>query len=342
MKLSRVTATVFGVAIVASTAIASVGPASASTPGATFITTADIATPGSFGTTGWSNPGPGTLTDTALNGLSINVNARPFYGFGSNVPTVGGSTLRGIGDSSFFYTSNDIDLTAQISWYAGPGETNPHYFIAAGDGADYFTDPSLMWFTDVTIGTISGGLDQATLSEFDAQLATDPTFAGASVQGVGFYNQGAPSVNLYNFLAGGNIFYFTPEPVSVAPTTLGQVDFGTSGFTFSTTGFVPGETVQVYLNTTESTSDPIPLVADSNGAITYTWVAPVTNMVEGAYEVRAVGDTSAIVQLFDFDLVTQALAETGVDVAMPLAVASALLLGGAAMLVIMGRRRKRA
>lgn len=337
-------ATVIGIAFVASAAFGSVGPASAATPGVVFLTAADIVTPGSFSTTGWNNLGPGTLTGTPLNGLTANANARPYFGFSSPLSTVGGTTLRDVGDSSFFTVSADVDITAEISWYADLAQTSEQYFFAIGGGADYFTDPTRLWRSSRSIGSIAA-FTQATLSAFDAQLAADLTLAGASIQGVGFYNQGAPLIDVYSFTADSTQYYFTPEPTFTAPTSIGQVDFANAGagVTVTTTGFVPGETVSTYLNTTQSTSDPIDLIADVDGAVTYTWVAPVNNMETGTYSVVFVGLSAGLMQSFDFDVTAQAaLAATGFDAAPALAVSGVLLVGGVALAAIAARTRRRA
>ena len=334
-------ATALGVAVIAASVLTFGSSATAATPGVSYITNADIATPGSFGTTGWSNIGPGTLTDTPLDGLLAAANARPFYGFSSPLPTIDGSALQDVAASSYFYVSDDIDISAQISWYADLAETSEQYFYPQDDGVAYFADPSLLWRSTMQVGSISP-FSFATLAQFDAEFAIDPALADASIQGVGFYNQGAPLINVYGFTAGGNQFRFTPEPVSTAPTSIGQVDFSTAGATATTTGFVPGETVSTYLNTTQSTSDPIDLVADANGAVTYTWVAPVNNMDVGTYEILFVGGTSGLLQFFDFDVTAQVgLAATGVDAIVPLSGGALLLFGGIALVVVAAKRRAR-
>jgi hypothetical protein len=331
-----------GLAVAAASILVLVAPASAATPGATFITNADIATPGTFGTTGWSNTGPGTFTDTPLNGLVGNANVRPYFGFSSNVPLAGGTTLRAIGNDTSFSVSDDVDITAEIRWYADAGATDEQYLYATVGGPESFTDPTALWFSTTDVGSISV-FQQATLAEFDDQFALDATLAAASVQGVGVYNQGAPLINFYSFVADGNVFYFTPEPVSAAPTSVSQADFGTEGVTATTTGFVPGETVSTYLSTTESVSDPIDLVADADGAVSYTWVAPVMNMDLGPYVITFVGLTSGVEQLFDFDVIAgAALAATGFDSISVAAAAGGLVLGGVALLAVAAKRRRTA
>jgi hypothetical protein len=331
-----------GLALAAASLLVVVAPASAATPGATFITTADIATPGSFGTTGWSNTGPGTFTDTPLNGLVGNANVRPYFGFSSNVSLATGTALRDIGDATTFHVSNDVDITAEIRWYAGAGDTGEQYLYADAGGSGSFTDPAALWHSTTDVGSISP-FSFGTLAQFDAQFAADGSLADASVQGVGVYNQGAPLINFYSFIADGNVFYFTPEPVSTAPTSVTQTDFGTAGrgVTATTTGFVPGETVSTYLSTTQSVSDPIDLIADADGAVSYTWVAPVTNMDLGEYSILFVGAASGVEQLFSFEVIADAaLAATGSQVELPLIAGGTLLLGGVALAVVAAVRRR--
>lgn len=342
VKLRSLAAPAIAVAIVAASTLGLAAPASAAPPaGVSYVADSDIVQSASFATNGWGNTTAATLTST-LSGLSMDVNTELFYGFTGPVPTVGGSTLRNVGDSSYFFVSDPTDVYAEISWYSDSAQTLGHYLRAILPGPDAFTDPSALWYSTFTVGTIPA-FTGATLDWFDDAFAAEVTLADATIKAVGLRSDGAP-VFLTSFPAGGNLFYFTPVPVTTGgAASIGQADFGTTGYSVTTTGFVPGETVHVYLATTESLSDPIDVVADSNGSVSYTWTAPVTNMDVGPYEVTFTAELgSRTAQIFAFSVVAQALAATGTDIGGVVVAGGILLLGGAAVALVSTNRRQRA
>ncbi len=328
-------------AFVAASALAVGAPAAAAPPaGVTYVDAADIVQGASFGSNGWGDLTAATQSST-LSGLSMTNDTELFFGFSSPVPTSGGSTLRTTADSSAFYVSDETNVFAELSWYDDAAQTSGQYFYAISAGRAAFTDSAALWFSTVDVGVIPA-FTTATLDQFDAGLAADAALVGASVKGVGLYNSGG-SVFLTSFSAGGNEFYFTPVPTTTGGAgSIGQVAFGTTGYSVTTTGFVPGEDVTVYLATTQSLSDPIPVVADSNGSVSYTWVAPVTSMDLGTYEVTFVAEVgSRTSQVFAFDVLAQSLAATGSDIGIPVIAGGILLLGGAALVALSTKRRQR-
>jgi hypothetical protein len=258
------------------------------------------------------------------------------------VATAGGTTLTDIGAGTWFTASSTTDLYAEFSWFTDAAAADEQHFFAATPHSNAFNDPALLWYATVPVGAIPA-FGSATLAAFDAQLALDPTLADASIAGVGVYNDLGATIDLFAFQAGGNLFYFTPDPVFSAPNR---------GVTATTTGFVPGETVSTYQNTTESTSDPIDLIADVNGSVSYTWVANFTNMDPGVYAISFVGLSSGVQQFFEFDVIAQTalapefdviaqggLAATGFDATVPAIAGGMLLLGGAALALTAAKRR---
>jgi hypothetical protein len=310
-----------------------------------FVGAADVDAAAAVGTIGWGNLGTGPVT-SSLNGLTAQDNAELFYGFNATVGTVSGSALSDISSSSFFTASTTVQVYAEISWFTDSAMTDDQIFIAASNGSDSFTNPSALWISSVPVGSIAA-FNAATLADFDAELATDPALVGASVAGVGMLNVSGAPIDLYNFAAGGNSFYFTPEPVATAgPATITPADLGTpgKGFTVSTTGFVPNESLSIYLGSSSNGGQIDTAVADASGAVTYTYIAPDTASALDAYTLTLVGDDSSTFQQFAFSVVAAApaLAVTGFDAAVPAVAGGVLLLGGAALALIAVKRRKNA
>ena len=345
MRISRFAALAAAGSVLILSGLALAMPAAAAPPaGAVYVADTDIVSPAPFSNVGWGNPAGTTLT-SSINGLSISNGTELNYGLGTNVPTSGGSALNNASTNSFFFVSNDNDVYARFLWYADAGLADPQYIFSVAPGAEAFTNGAATWQSTIAVGSIPA-YTSATLGDFDWQLSLDPALTGASLHGVGLYSNGLP-VMLTSFLAAGTISYFTPVPVSTAATSVGQVDFGTAGggLTATTSGFVPGETVTVYLNTTQSTSDPIDIVADPSGTVTYTWVAPVTDMEVGTYAINfSTQFTSGLLQIFQFDVTAQAVAiaalpNAGTDTAAPAALGAMLLVGGAILAATARRRR---
>jgi LPXTG-motif cell wall-anchored protein len=345
VKLPRIAAAGIGVAIVAASALAFVAPASAATPGVVFVLASDVDAAATIGTVGWGNLGVGPVT-SSLDGLTAPDSAELIYGFTSTVPTVGGTTLVGTGSATYFTASDTADLYAEFTWFTDAGKTDDQFFVANSAGSDGFNDPTALWFSTVAVGSIPS-FTLATLAAFDAQLALDPVLAAASLAGAGAYNDAGVPVDYYTFSAGGNLFYFTPQPTpSAGPTPITALDLGTGGmgFTALTTAFVPTETISAYLQTPSVMYNPLALggVADANGAILYTYVAPTTATPPGNYALRLVGDDSNIEQVFTFTILAPGLAATGVDVTTPAIAAGVLVLAGAALAFVVAKRRKNA
>ena len=343
VRLSRFAATAVVVVLSTASGLMLAAPAAAAPPaGVGYVDATDVAFLAPFSNNGWGQSSSVTLS-SGLAGMTMPYTTALQYGFTTTVPTVSGSALRGIGNASSFSVSDATDVYAEITWY--DNAAGEWYLAAVLPGSAAFTDPSAQWWSASAVGTI-GPFVPATLDQFDAEFASDPAVSGASVKGVGLYNDG-PTVTMTSFSANGTTSYFTPVPVSTAVASIGQVDFGTagSGFTATTSGFVPGETVSVYLNTTQSTSDPIDIVADPSGTVTYTWVAPVTDMEVGTYAINfSTQFTSGLLQTFQFDVTAQALAiaalpNAGTDTALPAALGGILLVGGAIIAATARRRR---
>ena len=342
VKLSRLAASAIGVAIVASSALAIAAPANAATPGVTFVTDADVEASGSAGTVGWSNLGAGPVT-SSLSGLSLPEDAELNFGFASALPLSTGSTLVDTGAATVFTASDDADLYAGFYWFATAQPASPRYLYSNNPGASAFTDPSALFEATAAVGTIPA-FTPATLGDFDLQFAFDPAMSAATLASAAVYHGGV-AVDLYTFTVAGSPFYFTPTPVpSSGPATITAADLGAAGkgFTATTTGFVPNESGDVYLDGPDAGGPVGSFTADDNGAATFTFIAPDANSALGDYTLVLVGGDSQVVQFFDFAVVAPALAATGTDATLPIAAGGIMLLGGVALAIVAAKRRKRA
>ena len=327
-----------GIGIVAASALAFAAPAGAATPGVTFVTAAQVDAAATVGTIGWGNLGTGPVT-SSLNGLALPDSGELYFGFNNSVQ-MGGSTLVGTGSASIFPVSTSSDIYAELALYTDAAETVVQWIYATNDGSDSFNDPAANFVSTIAVGLIPA-YTPATLAEFDDQF--DLVLPDAGLAGVAIYNDAGASVNVYTFLAGGNSFYFTPTPApSAGPATITPADLGTPGmgFTATTTGFVPNESGDVYIDGPDGGGPVGSFVVDANGAVLFTFVAFDGSSALGAYRLILVGD-SGVAQVFDFTVVAAALAATGVDAALPIVAGGVLLLGGAALAVVATKRRQR-
>ncbi len=336
MKLSRSAAAAIGVAVVAVSALAIAAPASAATPGVTYVHVADLVSNPALGsdTFGYAFVAP---TDE-LTGLRFTA-GQPLLrmyapgtlsnDFGSIVDTtVVGTTALLPQQSSIvgFYTTASASSYAEIS------------SVGTGYGSSPQWDPAVgLWLTNSGFGSFAAGTTH-TLDQFTAEAAI--AYPSLTLGLLALFSA-VGSVDYSDLYLNGVQYIFTPTPVATAPTTITTTALASTGLTVTTTGFLPNEAnIGVYISLPNGTGGPIAdLVADANGAISYTYIA--TSPAEaGAYQLVFVGSVPNA-QFFAFAAVA-ALPNMGVDATTPIIAASALLLGGAALAVIATKRGKRA
>lgn len=311
--------------------IAVAAPASAATPGVTYVTTATLTAPSTTGYA-WSNTGGGTLS-SGLDGLTVSNGVFLENDFVTHVPLNTGTALVDLAGSSSYAATTIVALTPYI------------YFLPTGSGAGFvlypvvngptaFTNPAALWQSTGDVGTILAG-GTATLGAFDTQFATDLTLNAATIYGVSINNYGG-ATTLTDALINGTQYIFTPTPVFTAPTTLTAAAFQSTGITVSTSGFLPNEAGIVVGLGTGGSGGPVGVVAaDAQGRVSYTYVGLATEGV-GAYTLSFFGSVPNS-QVFSFD-VTAALAATGVELGVPAAAAFAALALGAVFLIARRRR----
>jgi len=336
VKLSRPVASAIGVAIVAASALAIAAPANAATPGVTYITAAQIVDGPPSAAGGW-----GLLNGDTPSSSNFGLVATGFpdlaYSFPTPIPLTGGA-LQNLGAATSFAVSDYADAYAYIYWV---DSNDVGHILGAGGPGNAFQDPTSDWSSDALVD----GTNYATLADFDIAIAADPAFVDSAIVGVSLYISSSDGANVYAVTVNGADFSFMPTPVPVAPTTLTQPAYAATGITITTTGFLPGEEVEVYQSFPTAAGpdggNAPGVTADANGAITYTFrpAAGVTPLV-GAYNLTFVGTAGA--QLFDYSITAAAaaLAATGTDSFAPLAAGGVLLLGGAALAIVAIKRRR--
>lgn len=179
-----------------------------------------------------------------------------------------------------------------------------------------------------------------TLQEFqDALEATD-----YQILAFGAHTSGGSSSVISSITWNGNTHWFLPTPTAtVSPASISPTDSSTAGkgITGTFTGFVPGEHVTIYFATGSSGSAVANIVADSDGAVTVTYVAD-SPLTPGSYVLGAFGESSGVDTSGTFAVAAAALAATGVDSAPFVAPAGILLLLGAGFVVAKVTMRRRA
>jgi LPXTG-motif cell wall-anchored protein len=327
----RTAAFAIGAAITAASVLVISSPALAATPGVTYVTAGDIVQTNVAGDAGWTKF-PGSTFSSSTSGLAMPNGRIVSYGVATPIPTSTGTALVDFAGSTTYSASSGLDLFPGITLFDTNGVDD---LIFGFDGAASLSDPTSQWYATNPIGALSGPF---TLAELDTELATNATLAGWTIQS--FTLEPATAVSLYTTTVNGEIFSFLPQPVvSAAPTTIEQEVLAATGVIVTTTGFLPNEAVESSL---DGSSTITAGQANASGAFSFTGTFAAS---AGSHTLLLRGTTSAVAQSFTFavtaaPVVAPVLAATGSGTGTPagLAVGGALLLAGAALLLV-GRRR---
>lgn len=341
MKLTRSAAAAVSFALAALVVFGvSSTAANAATPGVVYVTAADI--PASivpFQNAGGWFTSTGGSSSSGLSGLTI-ANRALVFGFATPPPANTGTALTAIASTMSIQSDQPASLQPSIYIYPADPIANPNsWTLTLALPGDDIANPATTWISPTPVGSIPGGTP-ATLAQFDAQLAVDPVFATAVITCAGWTISAA---DVYSAHVLGTTYVFTPTPVvTSAPTTIAFADYiAAPGVTVSTTGFLPNEVVDVYYSTPDGGGQIGTVTADAGGALTYTHFDAAATK-GGAYSITLVGETATDnPQRFDFTVAKAELAETGVDATPYLAVSSALLLSGVALVQVVAARRRR-
>ncbi|HEY4270169.1 MAG TPA: hypothetical protein VGM94_18445 [Galbitalea sp.] len=298
MKLSRLIAAGGAFALVGASTLVAGGAAFAhdgSTAGnpTTYVAGSTFPAETSPYPAGWFKgtiANPGTLAST-VGGLSITGAVQLLNG------TPGTGSLSTLVDAAGLTNSGDANF--QISLFAN-GTTGFTTLHPLTDGDAGLTSTG-MWETsqviaaDATNGNgiaYAAGAD-ASLADLEAAIGSDATLlAFGAIVPVGH------SAVISSITWNGKTYRFTPHATgTVTPSKLSQKDFTTAGkgVTATFSGFIPGESVQPGYGT-GGEGDTIggPIVADANGSITVTWVAPSSFAAGTNYDIAAFGATSGV------------------------------------------------
>jgi len=221
---------------------------------------------------------------------------------------------------------------------------------AVNPGIRSWTIGGLQWINDGAIGAFKAGTPK-NLGEFAGASGPDTTITAA-----GFLSDGT-AFTMTSALVNGVKYLFTPRPVTGAPfsdSPLTPAEFAADGYTITTSGFLPDETLTVTLvsDTAEGTRTTEILegsAALGTGAVTYNWTwAETETALPGNYRITLASADGIRVQYFDFVVAEEAAVKvTAEDVlpatgAKPLGLivgAGALGLVGAGLLATVASRR---
>jgi hypothetical protein len=340
VRLPRLAASAIGVAIVAASALALAAPASAATSDVTFVTAGDINEhPSTDGMPGWVEYSIGTLTSSVA-GLTTPLGSEFAYGLTPYLDATTGTAVSDLLGDSSVSGLDDTTLHPEVAFY--DGTSSFAYIRSAVAGGSNLADPATGWYLYSDIGNLDADSTYS-LETIELELAGNIDLVAWTIASFGF-SLDAPTT-LYSATVNGSDFSFMPEPISSAPTTLTVAQYGSTGITVTTSGFLPNETGIIVGLGNGGTGGPIGTVdADAQGVITYTYIEPSPEI--GSYRLSFFGSVSAD-QFFDFSVTATAaaaaaLAATGTDSFAPVVVGGVLLLGGAALAIVAIKRRRTA
>lgn len=345
MKLSRTAAAGAGVILVGAMVVAGAGAAQADD---FYIDATDIGVEGASypdswfignGAVGTHTFGPSgvTLASTSnsyllLNGLTPSTGLVSLVD-GASIDVVTGST--GFQIPVFFADDNDVDTNVEFT-------TLRSTVFAGNDVSSTGT-----WITSQPIISPTGTVLYA--AETTATLAQFETAIGAGYEVLAFgagVGQGT-SATIASITWAGNTHWFIPAPTAtVTPATVTTGNSDTTTLSFTATGFVPGDDVELYLSSGNS-GGPVGVpnqIADANGAVTFSYQS-ATELPVGTYTLGALSDDSSVnvgttlTVTANAAAAPAALPTTGVEPAAALAGGGLLLAAGVAFVVVSARRR---
>ncbi len=307
--------------------------AQAATPGMVYLDDSDFATgDNTTSLEGWSHTG-GDTPVSGLSGLDLGVLTAIELGF----------------DATFATSPTDLvelGTTLKLGQVTGAPQVRPRIAVLedSTDGTTFTmisspvalpasAEPTAVWSVFDGFGALAPGA--YTLDVLQAEAETLPNFAIVTID---FVNSG-PAITVSDLFVDDQQYIFTPEPVFTAPTTITASDFEGDGITISTTGFLPGEDVEIYISSPDAGGPNGTITADDSGAITYTFVNTFGETPLGGWQLVFVGDVPNP-QFFLFEVTGAELAATGADTAGAAVLAGGLLVAGIAVVAGVARRQR--
>ena len=221
---------------------------------------------------------------------------------------------------------------------------------AVNPGKASWLEDTQIWQTDGALGFFIGG-EKGTLGAFAGASGPDTTITAA-----GFVSDGA-TFTMTSALVNGVKYLFTPRPVTGPPfsdSPLTPAEFAADGYTITTNGFLPDETLNVTLvsgtiNGTRTTEIPEGSAALGTGSVTYNWTWAETEIaLPGSYRITLASADGIRVQFFDFVVAEEAAVKVAAEDVLPatggeplalVVAAGALGLVGAGLLATVAIRR---
>lgn len=307
--------------------------AQAATPDMVYLDDSDFATgDNTTSLEGWSHTG-GDAPLSGLSGLELGTLTAIELGF----------------DATFATSPTDLvalGTTLELGQVTGAPQVRPRIAVLE-DSTDITTftmisspvalpasaEPTAVWSVFDGLGTLAPGA--YTLDVLQAEAETLPNFAIVTID---FVNSGT-AITVSDLFVDGQQYIFTPEPVFTAPTTISASDFEGDGITISTTGFLPGEEVEVYISSPDAGGPNGTITADDSGAIVYTFVNTFGETPLGGWQLVFVGDVPNP-QFFLFEVTGAELAATGAETTGAVVLAGGLLVAGLAVVAGAARRHR--
>lgn len=217
----------------------------------------------------------------------------------------------------------------------GAGAGSPTILTADATGDLQLTDPTATWTTAAAFGSLAAGTSNtiaAYVTEIGAQTPYIFTLAVTVPLGT--------TATVINVESAPDTTWFLPAAptLTATPATVTVDGFSDTGITITATGYAAGEDVVLAISAPSFTDILSPIVADSTGAVTYTYVGPANSDI-GNYEVFATGDSSGIQLATSFAVTANILPVTGADFTPAIITGSLLLLVGGGFTIIAARRR---
>ena len=315
-----------------------------------YLTAGDLtAKEGSSYPAGWFQGG-GTVGTIASGTSGLTVTGGKFQLLNGTPGDVSGG-LAALGTTAGLVLSGG-DASFQIPIYAGAGSTSFTTLRAESSGSvDGKWSSEYRWTTsqNINAATTAGVGFEAntthTLAEYQAAFISAPT-----ILAFGFNT--APVTPATTTVAAlswnGDTYFFLPRStIALNPTSLTPEALATTGVAVTASGFIPGESVDLFWSTGESGEAFDTVVADASGAVAGTLIS---DLGVGSYTVGALGADSGARAETTLTVAAAApvaaapaapaLAETGTDTLVPIIGAGILLLAGAIALIFAARRRQ--
>jgi hypothetical protein len=333
MRLPRTLALGTGIAIVAvSAAFITSSAAAAPEAGVVFVTAV-----GGNLDSGWTATQSPTSQHSGL--MFSDVSAFTVRNSLDAAVPVAASFLEAFAADVVFANNNDTSLTGVIELTRDSGTGGLVTLTALNPGKRSWMSTLLQWQTDVAFGNFEANhID--TLRAFGSAPGT-----GTIITAAGFDSDGSDLV-MTSAIVNDQKYLFTPAPERGHPFTNSPITpaaFATDGFTVTTNGFLPDETLDLRLGFdtawgTDDTRLAEGANANDSGAVTYTWTWTGVAL-PGDYRITLHSTDGTRLQFFEFEVV-DSLPSTGAEPLGLIYASGALGLVGTAIVVTGAIRRK--